>query len=94
MRKLVERFGERLVRVRYLYDADSGRRLKIVELIVQSIPWKPRSHSPRRATTTSCRCASPGTKSTCASAPSGWVRFGVRRKSSGRSAGPTRAAWV
>ena len=46
-RKLVERFGERLVRVRYLYDAEAGRRLKTVELIVQSIPWQPRSRSPR-----------------------------------------------
>ncbi|HUJ86675.1 MAG TPA: hypothetical protein VLX30_07470 [Burkholderiales bacterium] len=35
-RKLVERFGERLVRVCYLYDAQTGRRLKTVELIVES----------------------------------------------------------
>lgn len=47
-RKLVERFGERLVRVRYLYDPEKGWRLKTVELIVQSVPWKPRSRSPRR----------------------------------------------
>jgi len=47
-RKLVARFGERLLRVRYLYDADRGRRLKTVELIVQSIPRQPRSRSPRR----------------------------------------------
>ena len=47
-RKLVERFGARLVRVRYLYDAEAGRRLKTVELIVQSVPWRPRSRSPRR----------------------------------------------
>jgi hypothetical protein len=36
--KLVERFGERLVRVRYLYDAAAGRRLKTVELIVETVP--------------------------------------------------------
>ena len=47
-RKLVQRFGERLVRVRYLYDAEAGLRLKTVELIVQSVPWRPRSRSPRR----------------------------------------------
>ena len=29
--KLVARFGDRLVRVRYLYDADAGRRYKTVE---------------------------------------------------------------
>ena len=47
-RKLVERFGERLVRVRYLYDAAAGRRLKTVELIVESVPWTPRPRRPRR----------------------------------------------
>lgn len=46
--KLVERFGERLVRVRYLYDASTGRRLKTVELIVASAPWRPRSRAARR----------------------------------------------
>ena len=47
-RKLVERFGARLVRVRYLYDAETGRRLKTVELIVESVPWTPRQRRPRR----------------------------------------------
>lgn len=47
-RKLLERFGERLVRVRYLYDAETGRRLKTVELIVESVPWTPRPRKPRR----------------------------------------------
>lgn len=44
-RKLVSRFGERLLRVRYLYDAENARRLKTVELVVESVPWRPR---PRR----------------------------------------------
>ena len=47
-KKLVERFGERLVRVRYLYDEKSGRRLKTVELIVESVAWRPRARNPRR----------------------------------------------
>ena len=47
-KKLVERFGERLVRVRYLYDEKTGRRLKTVELVVESIPWQPRARRPRR----------------------------------------------
>jgi hypothetical protein len=47
-RRLVERYGERLLRVRYLYDAASGRRLKTVELIVESVPWTPRGRRPRR----------------------------------------------
>jgi len=47
-RKLVEKYGERLVRVRYVYDHSSSRRLKTVELIVESVPWKVRSRKPRR----------------------------------------------
>jgi hypothetical protein len=47
-RKLVARYGERLVRVRYLYDRDSGRRLKTVELVVETIPWKPKARRLRR----------------------------------------------
>jgi hypothetical protein len=47
-KKLLARYGERLVRVRYLYDAKGGRRLKTVELIVESVPWQPRARHPRR----------------------------------------------
>ena len=36
------------MRVRYLYDEASGRRLKTVELIVEAIPWRPRARTPRR----------------------------------------------
>ena len=47
-KKLVARYGDRLIRVRYLYDEGGGRRLKTVELVVESVPWHPRSRSPRR----------------------------------------------
>lgn len=47
-KKLVERYGERLVRVRYLYDRENQRRLKTVELIVDSVPWQPRARRMRR----------------------------------------------
>lgn len=47
-KKLLERFGERLVRVRYLYDEKNGRRLKTVGLIVDSVQWRPRQRSLRR----------------------------------------------
>ena len=47
-KKLVQRYGERLVRVRYLYDQAGGRRLKTVELIVESVPWQPRPRHSRR----------------------------------------------
>lgn len=46
-RKLVERFGDRLLRVRYVYDATNKRRLKTVELIVETAPWEPRRRLPR-----------------------------------------------
>jgi hypothetical protein len=47
-RKLVEKYGERLLRVRYLYDAEGRRRLKTVELIVEAVAWEPRARRPRR----------------------------------------------
>jgi hypothetical protein len=47
-KKLLERYGQRLVRVRYLYDPQAGRRLKTVELIVESIAWCPRPRHSRR----------------------------------------------
>lgn len=47
-KKLLERYGERLARVRYLYDPQAGRRLKTVELIVEAVPWRPRARHPRR----------------------------------------------
>jgi len=47
-KKLVRRYGDRLLRVRYLYDERAERRLKTVELIVESVPWHPASRRPRR----------------------------------------------
>lgn len=46
-KKLVERYGERLVCVRYLYDAKSCRQFKTIELIVSSTPWQPSPRKPR-----------------------------------------------
>ncbi len=39
--KLVALYGERLVCVRYRYDAASGARYKTVELIVDQAAWSP-----------------------------------------------------
>jgi hypothetical protein len=41
-KKLLERHGERLVCVRYRYDASRGLRLKTIEVIVESAPARPR----------------------------------------------------
>ena len=45
-RKLVALYGERLVCVRYRYDAASGARYKTVELIVDRTPWTPPPQHP------------------------------------------------
>lgn len=47
-RKFVERYGERLVCVRYLYDLDKGCRHKAVELIVETVPSQPGQRRARR----------------------------------------------
>jgi hypothetical protein len=47
-RKLVEKYGERLLRVRYVYDAENRRRLKTVELVIEAVPWEPKTRRPRR----------------------------------------------
>lgn len=47
-KKLLARYGERLVRVRYRYDAERKLRLKTVELIVESVAWNPRPRNRRR----------------------------------------------
>jgi hypothetical protein len=47
-RKLVEKYGERLLRVRYVYDAEARRRLKTVELVIEAVPWEPKARRPRR----------------------------------------------
>lgn len=42
------RYGARLLCVRYRYDAANRRRLKTVELIIDSVPWRPALRHPRR----------------------------------------------
>lgn len=40
-RKLVDRFGEKLICARYRYDPAGRRRVTTVELIVDEAPWNP-----------------------------------------------------
>lgn len=47
-KKLLATYGDRLVCVRYRYDSARGVRHKTVELIVETLPWKPRGRAPRR----------------------------------------------
>ena len=46
-RKLAERFGKRLVCVRYRYDETLKKRYTTVELVVSESAWMPRSRKPR-----------------------------------------------
>ena len=40
-KKLLEKYGDALVCVRYRYDEASGARVKIVELIIKKAKWEP-----------------------------------------------------
>lgn len=46
--KLLARYGERLVCVRYRYDGKRGQRHKTVELIVETVAWNARQRTARR----------------------------------------------
>lgn len=47
-KKLLARYGEQLVRVRYCYDAARKVRHKTVELIVETVSWEPNRRNARR----------------------------------------------
>jgi hypothetical protein len=47
-KKLLARYGESLICVRYRYDPERRLRHKTVELIVESMPWQPRARRGRR----------------------------------------------
>lgn len=40
-KKLVEKYGDALLCVRFKYDAESRQRLKTVELVVEKTEWTP-----------------------------------------------------
>ncbi|MGC8801922.1 MAG: hypothetical protein C0184_10215 [Chloroflexus aggregans] len=44
-KKLQALYGDRLICVRYRYDAENGRRLKTIELIVEEKAWMPRDRT-------------------------------------------------
>ena len=89
-RKLVERFGERLLRVRYIYDSENARRLKTVELVVQSVPWKPHGRAARRRDEDIVPVRIAWHETELRERAKRSVRCGGRRKSCGRCAGQTR----
>jgi hypothetical protein len=48
-KKLVTQYGERLVCVRYRYDAVAQLRYKTVELVIEQLPWDPAQRARRRS---------------------------------------------
>lgn len=40
-KRLVKKYGERLIAVRYRYDPPTRRRVKTVELLEEELPWDP-----------------------------------------------------
>jgi hypothetical protein len=51
-RRLVEKFGNKLVCVRYRYDYEQGMRYKTAEIIVAEAAWQPPVQEPRPAPVT------------------------------------------
>ncbi len=47
-KKLLAKFGDRLVCVRYRYDLERKLRHKTAELIMETAPWSPRARNARR----------------------------------------------
>jgi hypothetical protein len=45
-KRLTAQYGDRLLRVRYRYDAERKKRIKTVELIVEEVDWQPRRFKP------------------------------------------------
>lgn len=41
-KKLASEYGDKLVCVRYRYDAARKKRLKTVEIVVEEVPWTPK----------------------------------------------------
>jgi hypothetical protein len=82
-KRLLQRFGHRLVRVRYLHDAATGRHLKTVELIVAEWDWPPPPSPPSQPPTVALRV--------------GWDEDEVRRRvkaAGGRWDAARRVWWL
>ena len=46
-KRLIAQYGNRLVCVRYRYDAQKKKRYKTIELIVEEVDWQPTPKRPR-----------------------------------------------
>jgi len=48
-RKLVKKYGNKLICVRYRYDIETKKRYKTAELIIDESPWEPTEKAPQAA---------------------------------------------
>jgi len=45
-KRLLEKYGDRLICVRYRYDEEKKRRYKTIELVIEDKEWHPKNGSP------------------------------------------------
>ena len=45
-KKLLEKYGDKLICVRYRYDIKTCKRYKTAEIIIEEVPWKPKRKKP------------------------------------------------
>src|SRR5712691_11889163 len=90
-KKVLARYGERLVCVRYRYDRATGRRVKTAELIVEDVAWAGRARKPRRNDRDLVGLGSAGKRANCARQSSARAASGGRDSGCGNSPGTQSA---
>jgi hypothetical protein len=87
-KRLVQRYGDRLVCVRYRYDPVKAKRQTTVELVVDEVAWKPR---PARDST-----PSPPSNATLVGIRIGYNEVALREKvkAAGGYWDPARKLWL
>jgi hypothetical protein len=61
-KKLTRQYGDKLVAVRYLYDAEAKKRHTTVELVVETVDWEPKEGTPGPTTLVGVRVSYPEAK--------------------------------
>ena len=88
-KKLLERFGDRLIFVRYRYDPQRQRRYTTVEIIVDERDWAPRSIDGPSAMATLHRDSQVAVRIDV-----GEARLRARVKEAGGKWSPARRVWM
>ena len=92
-KKLLAKYGDRLVCVRYRYDPERKLRHKTAELIVETAPWSPAQRATRAAIPmTWSPCELDIQRQTCANASRQPAASGVRGSGCGKWTGKRYAS--